>query len=62
MQKSGSWYAYGKESIGQGREATKEWLREHDKEREEIKRQIRKELGMVPEEGEEVSSNGVAAS
>ena len=62
MQKSGSWYAYGKESIGQGREATKEWLREHDKEREEIKRQIRKELGMIPEEGEEVSSNGVAAS
>ena len=64
MQKSGSWYAYGKESIGQGREATKEWLREHDKEREEIKLQIRKELGMIPEEeeGEEVSSNGVAAS
>ena len=60
MQKSGSWYSYDSESIGQGREATKEWLRDHDEEREAIKQRIRAELGMLPEE--EMASNGVPAS
>lgn len=62
MQKSGSWYSCDGESIGQGREAAKEWLREHDAEREAVRQRIREELGMLPEEGEEVASNGVAAS
>ena len=50
LQKRGSWYSYGEETIAQGREATKDWLKEHDEEREEIKHQIRVELGMVEEE------------
>ncbi|HXK39540.1 MAG TPA: recombinase RecA, partial [Candidatus Paceibacterota bacterium] len=32
LSKSGSWYAYGEETIGQGREAAKAWLREHEQE------------------------------
>jgi len=53
LEKRGSWYSYGEETIAQGREATKDWLREHDEEREEIKHQIRRELGMVDEEEED---------
>jgi len=47
LEKRGSWYSYGDETIAQGREATKEWLEEHPEERQEIKMEIRKELGMV---------------
>ncbi|MFO8099548.1 MAG: recombinase RecA [Salinibacter sp.] len=51
LEKRGSWYSYGDETIAQGREATKEWLAEHPDERSEIKRAIRNELGML--EGED---------
>lgn len=47
LQKRGSWYSYGEETIAQGREATKEWLAEHPEERESIKTAIREELGMI---------------
>mgnify|MGYP006278625909 CR=1 FL=1 len=50
LEKRGSWYSYGEETIAQGREATKEWLEEHPEERQEIKLAIRKELGMISEE------------
>ena len=50
LEKRGSWYSYGEETIAQGREATKEWLEEHPEERQEIKLAIRKELGMVAED------------
>ena len=52
IEKRGSWYSYDGDTIAQGREATIEWLRENDEEREEIKHEIRKELGMVDEEEE----------
>jgi recombination protein RecA len=47
IQKSGSWYAYGDIKIGQGRDATKLWLKENDKFREEIKRRVQEALGMI---------------
>ena len=50
IEKRGSWYSYNDDTIAQGREATVEWLEEHDEEREEIAFQIRKELGMLTEE------------
>lgn len=53
LQKRGSWYSYGEETIAQGREATKEWLDEHPEERKAIKRAIREEIGMVSAEDEE---------
>ncbi|MEX0600241.1 MAG: recombinase RecA [Rhodothermales bacterium] len=68
LQKAGSWYSYGEDTIGQGREAAKTWLRENDEERETIKHAVRKELGLADddsEEGEvdedEVATNGVAS-
>ncbi|MFN3597943.1 MAG: recombinase RecA [Rubricoccaceae bacterium] len=46
IQKSGSWYSFGEERIGQGRDATKAWLREHDARREEVKAAVKEALGM----------------
>ena len=52
LQKRGSWYSYGEDTIAQGRAATKEWLAENDDERETIKTAIRREMGMLTEEEE----------
>jgi recombination protein RecA len=41
VEKSGAWYAYNSEKIGQGREATKEYLKEHPKVLEEIAEKVR---------------------
>jgi recombination protein RecA len=67
LQKSGSWYAFGPDNIGQGREAAKSWLREHPEERELIKHKVREALGMIrpkssdgeEEEDEVLAANGV---
>ena len=48
IQKSGSWYSYGEEKIGQGRDATKEWLRTNEDRREAVKQSVKEALGMVP--------------
>ncbi len=46
VQKSGAWYTYGEERLGQGREASKDFLREHPDLRDEIEAQIRDHLGL----------------
>lgn len=65
LQKSGSWYSYGDDTIGQGREAAKAWFREHEEERLIVKEDIRRELGLIDAEGEPeeemVATNGEAA-
>ncbi|WP_022834645.1 recombinase RecA [Salisaeta longa] len=53
IEKRGSWYSYDDDTIAQGREATKEWLAEHDEEREAIRTAIRRELGVAGAEPEE---------
>lgn len=40
VAKSGSWYIYGEEKLGQGREAAKQYLKDHPKEFEEIKKKV----------------------
>jgi recombination protein RecA len=57
LEKRGSWYSYGDDTIAQGREATKEWLEEHDEEREQITYEIRKELGMLTDEEQEAEAS-----
>ena len=42
IQKTGAWYEYNKEKIGQGREGAKQYLIDHSKIREEIEKKIRK--------------------
>ncbi|MBE0477222.1 MAG: recombinase RecA [Coriobacteriia bacterium] len=46
VMKSGAWYTYGEERLGQGREAAKEFLRENTGVREEIESRIRDSLGL----------------
>lgn len=45
--KSGSWYSYNEERIGQGRENAKQFLKENTAIRTEIERKIRESLGMA---------------
>lgn len=44
VQKSGSWYQYGAEKLGQGREGAKEFLAENPKIIKEIEAEIRKKM------------------
>jgi len=55
VQKSGSWYNYGEERLGQGREAAKDFLREHGDLRDVLDAQIREKLGLP-------GARGVAAT
>lgn len=47
IQKSGAWYSYGKEKIGQGRENAKQYLKEHPEILNEVEFQIRQKYNMV---------------
>jgi len=46
IEKSGAWYSYGKDRIGQGKDNTREYLREHPAMAAEIEAKIRAELGV----------------
>jgi len=46
VAKSGAWYNYGEERLGQGREAAKDFLREHLDLRDRIEAQIRELLNL----------------
>ena len=59
IEKSGAWYSYGKDRIGQGKDNTREYLRENPKMADEIEVKIRAALGInggpvavKPEKGE----------
>ena len=49
IEKSGAWFAYGGERLGQGRENVKQFLKEHPETTRVIEERVRKELGMVRE-------------
>ena len=55
VNKSGAWYAYNGEKIGQGRENAKLYLREHPEVMEEIEHRVRVEYGLLPDDGAEGS-------
>lgn len=46
IKKSGSWYSYNEHKLGQGRENSKEFLKENPEIYEEIKRKIRAKYGI----------------
>ncbi len=48
IQKSGSWYSYGDEKIGQGKENVKGFLKEHPEKAREIEAKIRAEAFVKP--------------
>ena len=46
VDKSGAWYTYGKERIGQGKDNTRDYLKEHPEMAQEIEAKIRTEIGV----------------
>ncbi|WP_048602834.1 recombinase RecA [Rubeoparvulum massiliense] len=49
VQKSGAWYSYNNERLGQGRENVKQYLKEHPEIMEQIEMQIRQHYGLPVE-------------
>ena len=52
LQKSGSWFSYQKQRIGNGRENAKRFLREHEDVRAQLERDVRRAMGLRVEEAE----------
>lgn len=46
VDKSGAWYTYGKERIGQGKDNTRDYLKEHPEMAQEIEARIRAAIGV----------------
>ena len=61
MEKSGAWYAYDGERIGQGRENAKDYLRDHPEVSRAVERKVLEKYGVlkpsavqaVPDEADE---------
>ena len=49
IEKSGAWFAFGGERLGQGRENVKQFLRDNPLVRQTIEDRVRRELGLVRE-------------
>jgi recombination protein RecA len=49
IEKSGAWFSYAGERLGQGRENVKQFLKEHPETTRVIEERVRKELGLVRE-------------
>jgi recombination protein RecA len=49
VEKSGAWFAYGGERLGQGRENSKGFLRDNPDVLQAIEERVRKELGLTRE-------------
>jgi recombination protein RecA len=47
IEKSGAWYSYKGERIGQGRENAKQFLRENSDVYKKVDAELRKQLGLV---------------
>ncbi|BBP03372.1 protein RecA [Sulfuriferula plumbiphila] len=48
VEKSGAWYAYNGEKIGQGKDNAREYLREHPEVAHEIENKVRAAIGVAP--------------
>jgi len=51
IKKTGAWYAYGDERIGQGRDNVKAYLVENPKKAEEITAKVKEAVGLIDKEG-----------
>ncbi|RLE18493.1 MAG: recombinase RecA [Acidobacteria bacterium] len=50
VEKSGSWFSYGKTRLGQGRENVKQFFKDNPDIRAEIELKVREKLGLIPTE------------
>ncbi len=49
VDKSGAWFAYGGDRLGQGRENSKQFLKDNPQVARAIEERVRKELGLLRE-------------
>jgi recombination protein RecA len=59
IKKSGTWYSYGEERLGQGKEAARRFLKENPKLRDEVDKKIRAHFAIGPS-ADEAASDGSA--
>jgi recombination protein RecA len=62
IQKSGSWFSYKENRIGQGRDAVKKYLQENEKLANEINTEVRKKLGVGELQTNETEQSSSAKS
>ena len=62
VEKSGAWYSYGGERIGQGKDNAREYLKEHPAMSIEIENKIREKLGVAARPGGVLASAAGEAS
>ncbi len=57
INKAGSWYSYGDQRLGQGRENAKDYLKENPETSEEIEKKVREYYGLIQDNSEEVDKD-----
>lgn len=58
INKTGSWYSYGEEKLGQGKNAVTKLLEEKPELYDELRQKILVKVGIVPEAGQDPTGNG----
>ena len=59
IDRAGSWYSYGEERLGQGRQNSKQFMEENPEIMEEIEQEIKKKVGLIDgEEQDEAEDDG----
>jgi recombination protein RecA len=62
VEKSGTWFSFGDEKIGQGRDNVKRYLEQSPELLQKIERRVREALGMLPEQAGEPTTAAERAS
>lgn len=61
VKKSGAWYSYGSDRIGQGRENAKKWLSEHPEQMQELMTKVREAYNMPVSDEDKAEAKTVAS-
>ncbi|MBB2955353.1 recombination protein RecA [Bifidobacterium commune] len=62
IKKSGSWFTYEGDQLGQGRENVRQFLKDNPALTDEIERKVKVKYGLISDESESVDEEGVDAS
>jgi len=62
IEKSGAWFSFGGERIGQGRENTKAFLKEHAKVADQIEKAVRQNAGLIVDKMLQAAPEGEEAA
>ncbi|HAR62430.1 MAG: recombinase RecA [Candidatus Margulisiibacteriota bacterium] len=60
IEKSGAWYSYENQRLGQGKENVREFLKQNQEMMLKLKEKLKKEMGLVPATNKDLPSNAKA--